>query len=404
MATYTDVTAFRNAERALKRINETLEQRVAERTRALALASDAAQRANEAKTHFLAAVSHDLLQPLHAAQLFAHTLQVRLAGDAAAPTARHLDGALAATENLLAGLLDIAKLEGGRFNVRPRDFALAEVLDPLAAEFRALAEERGIRLRVVGSRGWAHSDPQLLRRVLQNFLANAVRYTEHGRVLLGCRRSGNQWRIEVWDSGPGIAEQEQELIFEQFRRGSAASGQGLGLGLAIADRMAGLLGHRLSLRSWPERGSVFAVELPRAVAGRIAREPAVAPVRHLPQGRALVLDNEPAALTAMNVLLESWQWQVHAARTPAQAAQAPWTPDLLVLDYHLDGGLTGLDALVGLRARFGALPAVVLTADRDAALRQRLIEAGVSVLYKPLKPLALRQLIQHHMAAVRETD
>ncbi|HEX7731700.1 MAG TPA: response regulator, partial [Rhodanobacter sp.] len=119
----------------------------------------------------------------------------------------------------------------------------------------------------------------------------------------------------------------------------------------------------------------------------------------LPQGRALVLDNEPAALAAMGVLLASWHWQVHEARTPAQAEQAPWTPDLLVLDYHLDGGLTGLDALARLRERYGALPAVMLTADRDAALRQRLLEAGVSVLYKPLKPLALRQLIQHHMAA-----
>ena len=128
-----------------------------------------------------------------------------------------------------------------------------------------------------------------------------------------------------------------------------------------------------------------------------------APARHLPQGRALVLDNEPAALAAMGALLASWQWQVHEARTPAQAEAAPWTPDLLVLDYHLDGGRTGLDALAGLRARFGALPAVVLTADRDAVLRQRLLEAGVNVLYKPLKPLALRQLIHHHMAALRET-
>lgn len=402
VATYTDVTAFRNAERELKRINETLEQRVAERTHALALASDAAQRANEAKTHFLAAVSHDLLQPLHAAQLFSHALQVRLAGDEAAATAQHLDGALAATENLLAGLLDIAKLEGGRFNVRPRDFALAEVLDPLAAEFRALAEERGIRLRVVGTRGWAHSDPQLLRRVLQNFLANALRYTEHGRVLLGCRRVAESWRIEVWDSGPGIEESEQHLIFEQFRRGSAARGQGLGLGLAIAERMASLLGHRLSLRSWLGRGSVFMVELPCAAIGSVTRKPVAVPARYLPQGRALVLDNEPAALMAMSTLLASWQWQVHAARTLAQAETAPWTPDLLVLDYHLDGGRTGIEALAGLRARYGTVPVVVLTADRDVALRQRLLEAGVNVLYKPLKPLALRQLIQHHMAA-RET-
>ena len=398
VATYTDVTAFRTAERELTRINETLEQRVAERTEALARASEAAQHANEAKSHFLAAVSHDLLQPLHAAQLFAHALREPLDGDEAAATARHLDGALAATESLLTGLLDIAKLEGGRVSVRPRDFALADVLDPLAAEFRALAEERGIRLRVVGVRGWACSDPPLLRRVLQNFLANALRYVERGRVLLGCRRVGAHWRIEVWDSGPGIAEHEQRLIFEQFRRGSTAGGQGLGLGLAIAERMAGLLGHRLSLRSWPGRGSVFAVELPRAAAGVVSREPAAAPVRRLPPGRAVVLDNEPAALAAMGALLGSWHWLVHEARTPAQAEAAPWAPDLLVLDYHLDGGRTGLDALAGLRVRFGAVPVVFLTADRDESLRQRLQEAEAAVLYKPLRPLALRQLVQRCMA------
>ncbi|WP_447734161.1 hybrid sensor histidine kinase/response regulator [Rhodanobacter soli] len=390
VATFTDVTAFRQAEAALKRVNETLELRVEERTRELAAASAEAQAANEAKSRFLAAVTHDLMQPLHAAQLFAHALTER-GGDAV--TAQHLNGALAATEGLLTGLLDMARLEGGRLHPQPRAFALAEVLDPLAAEFRAIALDRGVRLDAVGTRGWVHSDPQLLRRVLQNFLSNALRYAEHGRVLLGVRRRGDHLRVEVWDSGPGIAPEEQQLIFQEFRRGSTAGGQGLGLGLSIAQRMADLLGHPLGLRSRPGHGSVFDLSLPMA---QVAMQlPPIADAqRSLPAGRALVLDNEPAALAALSNLLTGWGWHVHAARNAEQALATPWRPDLHILDFHLDGGQTGLEVWRQLSALHAGVPAVMLTADRDGELRQRLLEAGIGVLYKPLKPLALRQVLQ----------
>ncbi|MBS0589643.1 MAG: PAS-domain containing protein [Proteobacteria bacterium] len=395
VATFTDVTAFRKAEEALRRSNETLEQRVVERTRELAEATLAAQRANVAKTHFLAAVSHDLLQPLHAAQLFAHALRPELAEGASLATVDHLDDALQATENLLAGLLDIARLEGGRLHPQPREFALAEVLDPLAAEFAALAAAQGIRLRCVRTRAWVRSDPQLLRRVVQNFLANAVRYSERGRVLLGCRRAGAMLRVEVWDTGPGIVEAEQHLIFEPFRRGGATAGQGLGLGLAIAERMAALLEHPLRLRSWPDSGSVFAIELPHTVQ-RIPPEVPKAPLpRELPVATALVLDNEPAALAAMSALLQGWGWRVQGARSVAQALSLTESVDVVLLDYHLDAGVTGLDALAALRTRFGSVPIIVLTADRDPPLRRRLLEAGLAVLYKPVKPLALRQVLRH---------
>ncbi|AGG88677.1 hybrid sensor histidine kinase/response regulator [Rhodanobacter denitrificans] len=396
VATFTDVTAFRQAEAALKRVNETLELRVEERTRELAAASAEAQAANEAKSRFLAAVTHDLMQPLHAAQLFAHALTER-GGDAA--TAQHLNGALAATEGLLTGLLDVARLEGGRLHPQPRAFALAEVLDPLAAEFRAIALDRGVRLDVVGTRGWVRSDPQLLRRVLQNFLSNALRYAEHGRVLLGVRGRGDHLRVEVWDSGPGIAVEEQQLIFQEFRRGSAAGGQGLGLGLSIAQRMADLLGHPLGLQSWPGRGSVFYLDVPSARAA-IRLPPLVDTPHSLPAGRALVLDNEPAALAALGSLLASWGWHVHAARNSAQALAAPWRPDLHILDFHLDGGQTGLEVWQQLNRRHAGVPTVMLTADRDGELRQRLLEAGIGVLYKPLKPLALRQVLQRVAASV----
>jgi CheY-like chemotaxis protein/nitrogen-specific signal transduction histidine kinase len=397
VATFTDVTAFRRAEDALKAANETLELRVEERTRALAEATDDAQRANAAKSRFLAAVSHDLMQPLHAAQLFAHTLAERGSDH---DTVRHLHGALAATEGLLAGLLDMARLESGRLQAQPREFALADVLDPLAAEFRAMAGDRGIRFDVVSTRLWVHSDPQLLRRVLQNFLSNALRYAEGGRVLLGLRRRGTQLQVQVWDNGPGIPSAEQRWIFEEFRRGSAAGGQGLGLGLSIAQRMAALLGHPLGLRSWSGRGSVFELSVPR-VAPSSAPIKEAASLHPLPAGRALVLDNEPAALSALSALLTSWGWQVHAARTLEQAQAAPWQPDLHIFDYHLDAGRTGLDVLHELGDMGRDVPTVILTADRDNELRQRLLDRGLGVLYKPLKPLALRQVLQRVAVAQR---
>lgn len=396
VATFTDVTAFRETEDELTLTNETLELRVVERTRELARASAEAHRANEAKSHFLAAVSHDLMQPLHAAQLFAHALAER-GYDAA--NVRHLSDSLAATEGLLAGLLDIARLEGGRLHPQPRDFPLAEVWEPLAAECRALARDRGVRLSVADSRVWVHSDPLLLRRALQNFLSNALRYSERGRVLLGVRRRADGLRLEVWDTGPGIAEEERSLIFEEFRRGSTAGGQGLGLGLAIAQRVAALLEHPLGMRSWLGQGSVFYVDVPRAKTAYHITAPTAADARPLAAGRALILDNEPSALAALGALLHSWGWEVHAVARAEQVLAAPWRPDLCVLDYHLDRGQTGWDALLALRRAYPDVPGVILTADRDGELRQRLHDAGVVVLYKPLKPLAMRQVMQKMMAA-----
>ncbi|MEP6940431.1 MAG: PAS-domain containing protein, partial [Rudaea sp.] len=406
VATFTDVTAFRHAAQALTRANETLEQRVAERTGELEQATRAAERASATKTRFLAAVSHDLMQPLHAAQLFAHTLSARV-DDSGHDTARHLQGALEATEALLGGLLDIARLDGGTLVPRPRDFALHDLLAALAAEFGALAAQHGLRLDYVRTRHWVRSDPHLLRRVLQNFLSNALRHVERGQILLGCRREGESLRIEIWDSGPGIAPHEQRLIFEEFRRGSRASGQGLGLGLAIADRMARLLDHHLGLRSWPGRGSVFSVSVPRVAA------PATPPVRVRPAieitgggnaGVALVVDNEAQALTAMKTLLVDWGWTVLASGNAegALALARDERPDIAILDYHLGGGEDGLTLYTRLQEMLGELPAVIVTADRDSGLRKRARDLDVVVLYKPLKPLALAQVLRQRAAAVVE--
>lgn len=405
VATFTDVTEFRRAALALERVNETLEARVAERTAELERARQAAEAANETKTRFLAAVSHDLMQPLHAAQLFAHSLAAR-ADDDGRVTARHLHSSLAATESLLGGLLDMARLDAGKLVARPRAFALNELLGALAAEFGALASEKGLKLCHVPTRAWVRSDPHLLRRVLQNFLSNALRHVESGRILLGCRRAGSELRIEVWDTGPGIAETETASIFEEFRRGSRASNQGLGLGLAIAQRMARLLEHNLSLRSRLGRGSVFAVSVPRSAAAYAAVASAVpaaeaASPSDMPKGTALIVDNEPQALTALRTLLEQWGWRVLAAPDTPRALELARgeRADIAILDYHLAGGDNGLDLYAKLQDMLGDIPAAILTADRDAALRQRALELGLMLLYKPLKPLALKQVLRRSESA-----
>jgi CheY-like chemotaxis protein/anti-sigma regulatory factor (Ser/Thr protein kinase) len=273
-------------------------------------------------------------------------------------------------------------------------------LQHLASEFRVLAAERGLELQCVDTRAWVDSDPQLLRRVLQNFLANAVRYTQRGRVLIGCRRRGALLSIEVWDSGPGIPESERSIIFEEFRRLDRGS-QGLGLGLAIADRITRLLGHRLRLHSTVGRGTMFAVEVPMASATAPAVPASIVVVEQAPRAKVLVVDNDAAVLKAMQALLATWPCEVHAARDADDAlvfadAQAP---DLLLLDYHLDGGHDGLQLHAQLCERIGEVPTIVITADHSDAVRNAVRAAGCHLLHKPVKPLALKSLMNRLLAA-----
>ncbi len=399
VATFTDVTAFRAAEVALTAAKATLEERVQARTAELTLAKAEAERANQAKSRFLAAVSHDLLQPIHAAHLFTHALKQKLAEPETAALAAQVESSLGSSEALLAGLLDISRLDAGGMSPQLRDFALDELLQPLVAEFQVLAAERGLALHSVATRAWVRSDPQLLRRVLQNFLSNAVRYTERGRILIGCRRHGEQIAVEVLDTGPGIAEADQGSVFEEFHR-LGQGGPGLGLGLAIAQRTARLLDHRLSLRSELGRGTAFVVELPRVAAGKSGVAPA--PARRSRQGGHLLLvDNDPAVLKATQALVEGWGFVASAARTEAAAlsivqragsgAVAPI--NALILDYHLDGARTGLDLLQTLRSALGEAPVIVITADHGEQTREAVRAAGCQLLHKPLKPLALKSLL-----------
>ncbi|HUS24237.1 MAG TPA: NahK/ErcS family hybrid sensor histidine kinase/response regulator, partial [Candidatus Binatia bacterium] len=402
VTTYADISAYKHAERRLQELAETLEQRVQARTQELSrlnnelsVAKSDAERANAAKTRFLAAASHDLVQPISAARLFLAAFDRRGKPAGVITLVQNVETALGAAEKLLAGLLDISRLDAGAQPVQRKDFRLSSVLEPLAIEFNALAAERGLEFRYAPSRVAVRSDPALLRRVVQNFLSNALRYTGKGRVLLGARRVIGGMRVEVWDTGPGIPAERHAEIFEEFRRlDTRAEEKGLGLGLAIADRIARLLGHRMGVRSRVGQGSVFHITVPLGnaahVEGERPRTPRPAAFESGP--RVLCIENEPAVLAGMETLLKSWGCRVVAAQGLADAREACTTPpDVALVDYHLDGADNGIAALETLRRHWGVdVPGVVITADHTPAAREAATAHGYGFLQKPIKPAALR--------------
>ncbi|RCS31720.1 response regulator [Rhodanobacter denitrificans] len=408
VTTYTDVTAYKHAEQALIEVNETLEQRVEQRTAELsealaatAQARRAAETANISKTRFLAAASHDLLQPLNAARLFTSALRQHSGLDTeASGLAERIDASFRAAEDLLDALLDISRLDAGSYHPEVGGFALAELFDSLKAQFAVVAEQRDLRLRVVPTTLAVRSDPQLLRRILQNFLSNALRYTSRGGVLLGARRVSGEVRIEVWDSGPGIAAEQRARIFDEFQRlehPSPWGEKGLGLGLSICDRLAGMLGHRLDLHSRVEHGSCFAVTVPRSepVPVRRQRVERAGPDKQLPL-TVLCLDNDASILDGMRALLSRWGVDCRTALDVAQARDelGRGPIDLILADYHLADGVDGLQALQQLRDALGELPPVaMITADGSSELKQRARARGYPVLHKPVRPAALRALL-----------
>lgn len=410
---FSDITAYRQAENALKEANESLEQRVAERTQELSALNEQlseakarAELANQSKSRFLAAVSHDLMQPLNAARLFSAALahQEALPGEVQ-DLVRHLDSSLRSAEDLISDLLDISRLEGGRFTPERSTFSLDSLYEALGVEFRALAQEQGIDLRIRASSLRIDSDPKLLRRVLQNFLTNAFRYAK-GRVLLGARREGRFLRLEVWDRGPGIPADKLKVIFEEFKRldsHQTRAEKGLGLGLAIADGLCRVLGHRIEVRSWVGKGSVFSVRVPLAR----GRAPQPAPRSQETAGQPMngaqvwCIDNEDSILVGMRSLLTRWGCQVETARSREDCARlldAGSQPELVLVDFHLDGGETGVALMGWLRARLARpLPGVVISADARPELVAEVHAGGLDYLSKPVKPAALRALLSRHL-------
>ncbi|TAL73757.1 MAG: hybrid sensor histidine kinase/response regulator [Rhodanobacter sp.] len=408
VTTYTDVTAYKRAEQALIEANETLEQRVEKRTAELsealvatAQARRVAEAANVSKTRFLAAASHDLLQPLNAARLFTSALRAQPQLDAeSCQLAERIDAAFRAAEDLLDALLDTSRLDVGSYHPEPTSLALSEIFDSLHTQFAVLAEQRDLRLTVVPTKLAVRSDPQLLRRILQNFLSNAFRYTPEGGVLLGARRAGAGVRIEVWDTGPGIAADQQARIFGEFQRLDQPSPwgeKGLGLGLSICDRIAAMLGHQLALHSCPGHGSCFAVTVPRAAAAPVRRQGVrrAGSDEQLPL-TVLCLDDDVAILDGMRALLSRWGVDCRTASNVASAAQElrRGPVDLILADYHLADDTDGLHALQDLRKVRNPLPPTALiTADGSTALKQRARALGYPLLHKPVRPAALRALL-----------
>jgi Na+/proline symporter/signal transduction histidine kinase/CheY-like chemotaxis protein len=407
VTTYSDITDRVEAAEALARVNETLERRVEERTaeltevnKALAIAKRKADEANLDKTRFLAAASHDVLQPLNAARLYATSLVERHSAGPEAKLARNIDASLEAVEEILNVLIEISRLDA-RFEPDITVFALNDVFERLEVEFQPMARERGLDLRIVPTGQWVSSDRRLLRRMLQNLLSNAIKYTPSGRVILGVRRHGSDLSIEVHDTGPGIPAAKRGLIFREFQRleETAQSVRGLGLGLAIVERVGKVLGHAIELQSMLGRGSMFAVHLPRAEPQRSSETTIPVPpmVGRLAGLRVLCIDNEPDVLNALCVLLEGWGCSVIAAQNGTEAAarlrSAAGTPDVVLVDYHLDGS-TGPEAATAVRASLATRPPViVITADHSAEVQRAVRSQGYAMLRKPLKAAALRALM-----------
>ncbi len=390
-------TALRDSASALERANRTLEARVFERTEALAQAKAAAERADRSKTRFLAAASHDLLQPLHAARLFVGALQEDVREmPRSADLAGNVNKAIGTADRMLRALLGMAKLDALDLRPTPKPIRANEILADIEREFLPAAREKGLDFRVVPSTVSVLSDRDLLRSLLQNLVANAIRYTEAGGVVMGCRREGEMVRIEIWDSGRGISTAAQERIFDEFVRIDAedAADDGVGLGLSIADRIARRLDHRITVRSRVGRGSMFGVVLPLTDSTPPVAEAAHREGRPDLEGmRILCLDDDETILEGLRTLLPRWGAEVSWANSWQQVREMEeqsW--DVGLIDYRIDDVYTGIDVLERIGHRIGC--AAIVTADQSEDLEAQAERCGAVVLRKPIDPARLLAFLQ----------
>ncbi|MGI9418561.1 MAG: ATP-binding response regulator [Geminicoccaceae bacterium] len=377
----------------------------------LAHAKAEAERANSSKTRFLAAASHDLLQPLNAARLFVAALGETEQTNRNQTLIDNIESAFASVEDLLSDLLEISKLDAGVQRVDLADVPLRSLLVGLAAEFKPLADEKGLAFTVAETDVLLRTDRQLIGRVLRNLIGNAIRYTDQGEVRIEAKAFGTGCRITIVDSGCGIPSDRQEEIFEEFKRfdhAGADAVRGFGLGLAIVQRISRLLDHPIELQSEVGEGARFAILVPmseqaddQAASGRTS---ASRPDRTDEAGTVLVIENEAAIRAGMTALLEGWGYLVVTAADASAGLdlldQHGLTPDLVIADYHLDGGVTGTDAVTGIRTAKGlSFPAMIITADRSPEVQDAVAAEDLSLLTKPVKPARLRALIRHLLGA-----
>jgi PAS domain S-box-containing protein len=369
-----------------------------------------AERANRAKSRFLAAASHDLRQPLQAAHLFAAALRIGLRERGDLELLGSIEEALKSANELLDALLDVSRLDAGVLAPQFRSFAIADLLDQIETEFSEAAREKRLALRVLPSSATVRTDPLLLGRILRNLVSNALRYTQRGRVLVGCRRVGNRLAIDVLDTGIGIAADKIDRIFEEFYQiGNPERDRtrGLGLGLAIVAGLAKLLDHPVQVRSEPGRGSLFRVLVPLAdpQVEAVGAPPLPVAISSAQPAGALLLaiDDDPGQLEAMKALFGRWGYQVLVAESAAAAlaklAQTERLPSAIIADYRLRDGFTGANAIGYIRKRLGReVPGLILTGDTEPA---RIVEAsasGFELLHKPIEAHRLREAIERLLA------
>jgi signal transduction histidine kinase len=390
-----------------------LEDRILEATARLAAQRDKAERASIAKSKFFAAASHDLRQPLHALVLFVGALKARIHYPEVRTLVEHIEASVDAMEMLFNSLLDISRLDAGVIEINRQHFAVDFLLERLKKQFAPQATEKGLKFRVLPCGYTLYSDPILLERIILNLASNAIRYTDRGGILVGCRRRGKNLLIQVWDSGQGIPDEQQETVFQEFfqlNNPERDRSKGLGLGLAIVARLAILLDLPISLSSRQGRGTVFGIQVPlgSALLAEQKVQPHVEPSA-LGINLAVLIDDEDAILRAMEELFDSWNIDLVATRSLEEAIQVlnetGRAPDIIMSDYRLPGNTDGLKVLAAMRHRYGAtLPAIILTGDTSPESIQIFNQAGFTVLHKPLRPARLRSLLIHLFRQAAKTQ
>ena len=392
-----DVEVRKKAEESLRRAQIELERKVAERTQELELA-------NAAKSRFLAMASHDLRQPLHALGLFVAQLRTPLKSAERTKTIERVDATRKEMNEMFNSLLDMSRLDAGILTPKITEFPIARLLQKIETAFDQAAREKGLRLRVRRSDAWVRSDAMLLERILLNLVSNAVRYTSRGGIIVGCRRRGEMLRIEVWDSGPGIPEDQKQNIFGEFFQLTAPERNrygGLGLGLAIVDGLCLLLNHQIDLASTVGRGSRFAILVPMADECVTSTEPVDSPhpAAFAVEGKViLVIADAPIVQEVTGGLLGKWGYSVLTAGSDEAAlirlAERQQRPDLIISDYHLASGKTGIRAIEQINAAFGSsIPAILISGDTAPEPLRDANDRGYILLHKPVDPMRLRAVM-----------